>query len=31
MGAPENDNKATPQPYFTSSKPRESWTDMRVE
>jgi hypothetical protein len=31
MGAPENDPKPQSQPYYTSSKPRDCWTDMRVE
>jgi hypothetical protein len=31
MGAPDNENKPPSQPYYTANKPRDSWTDMRVE
>lgn len=31
MGASENENKIQPQPYYTSGKSRDCWTDIRVE
>jgi hypothetical protein len=30
MGVPDHEKKAQPQPYYTTNKSRDSWTDMRV-